>query len=87
MEGLLQSISNMDRGERGGGRGQVGCALACIVRGVVVGGRWDVLTWRERWWGQVGSVFNKYIVDTNTIAMSQVVELFLEFSDFLSFKS
>ena len=36
-------MSSMDRGERGGGRGQVGCAL--VVRGVVVGGRWDMLMW------------------------------------------
>ena len=54
-------MSNMDRGERGGGRGQVGCAL--VVRGVVVGGRWDVLIsmWWEGQggWGQVGSVLAK----------------------------
>ena len=50
-----------ERGERGGGRGQVGCAL--VVRGVVVGGRWDVLIsmWWEGQggWGQVGSVLAK----------------------------
>ena len=50
-------MSSMDRGERGGGRGQVGCAL--VVRGVVVGGRWDMLMWWEGWWGQVGSVLAK----------------------------
>ena len=36
----------------------------------------DVHGGSDAWWGQVGSVFNKYIVDTNTIAMSQVIELF-----------